>query len=478
MIYRGVLEREVRKLIRDSPIRRVREKLGGSHTVVTYPPLDALEDLDADPLEGVELKGCMDLYFHLIFCEWICDFCHYAKTNHNASAAIGDVDLYLRALGEEFRRRVCGRTSNIKSIYIGGGTPTSLWPGNLAKLLEIVTSAGRPARFCVETSPLTMAADDGEEKLAMLIDAGVNRISIGLQTFTEPLMQRFRGHDEIIARRALERVFAVGVTTNIDLVQDLPGQTLADLEADVRRIECLRPEQVTWYILRLHQGSSMSKSYRRGSLDGVPDTLESAMRRDFIIRAMQGIGYSMLPGCRFSLGGTHTDTYKEARSGLDANLIGIGASAYSRGGHWFFRNLAPAQVRSGLREYVARILGGRTAVTSGARISTADELSGRLAHHIRSTVPVTFWGANANASREALQTLDQLSDLGCVDMSRGGWSLTSLGRLFEEEIASLFYSREVRFRLRERNAYWVPEGFLPPERRRLTHSSPGVLALT
>jgi len=441
-------------------MRRARDRLGGSHTVVTYPPLDALDPL-LDGEEKLAIQppvGPLHYYFHIAFCEHICDFCHYTKTRHTPERPSPEADDYIEALeSETARRRKALAGSNVASIFVGGGTPTALSEQHLGRVMEMAASvAGRAQpRICVETSPITLAAADGRDKLQLLVESGTDRLSIGVQTFDKDLLPPLRRHDLPTLLVALDMLKATGISFNVDLIQDLAGQTRDSIENDLRFVDRYRPDQVTWYLLRLHSPSVMARRSAGGAPFFVGDT-ESACRRAMIIEGMMSLGYRREPGGRFTLTGEQ-DTYKAVRGGLDSHLLGLGASAYSHGWGWFFRNVTHSNARIAIRDYVARIRTGQTPIAWATAITPEERFAGQLCQLSRQHIPGDMVGGDDPAAVAARETIDALVDSGLMAGDESGWAPTETGWLFEEEIASLFYSKRIRARLQALDAYWIAE---------------------
>ena len=441
-------------------IERVHCGLGGSHTVVTYPPLDSLLPLGVDQIAvAVRPASGLNLYAHIAFCEHICPFCHYAKTYAPIGQEGEFVRSYLDALQREMKEwagMLAGST--VSSVYIGGGTPTAVSTESLVRIVETLCAypTEQGLRVCVETSPLTTVSADGPEKLSALVAAGVNRFSIGIQSFDKELLRETRGHGQREAREAVDTLADLGVEFNIDLMQDLPHQTEQSLIEDLQWIDVLRPHQVTWYLLRVHPESPWFRQYQRGDLE-IPTAAESARRRLLIREGMHRIGYTARPGGRFVLDAASHDQFKEVRAGAKSTLVGMGVSAYSHGWGHFFRNNFSTSVNSGIRGYVERIRQRGLAVESGLQLNHAEVVAATIVAGIRSGTrlpeaePETELYLN-----DASVCLEGLRDAGLVHADPSGtWALTEPGWIFEEEICSLFYSNPVKQRLAERNCYWA-----------------------
>nr|WP_321358926.1 radical SAM protein [uncultured Hyphomonas sp.] len=454
----------IRDALSSKAIGRARGRIGGSHTTVTYPPLDALDSIAGSEVEAsMEPSRDLNLYFHVAFCEFICPFCHYAKTYSPVDNEREDVLDYLGAVFREIElRQELIRASHVSSVYIGGGTPTVLDGKRLGRFLEKIQEAcgTPPALFCVETSPITIAGIGGAEKAELLYEAGVNRISMGVQTFDEILLQRYRGHRLSDMLRGLEILQDTGITLNVDLIQDLPDQSAKSLDHDIELIGKLRPHQVTWYMMRPSREAPWFKDIQRGQLAGIPDDKTSALRRYHIIRAMQDLGYVMQSGGRFVRDDSIVDTYKTVRGGLNSDLLGIGMSSYSHGWGHFFRNVTNYRIRSGIRDYVSRIRDGASPIDTGLKVSHAERRAGARVTGIREKIPASLLQGDDTDSQTARRIAAHLENHGLAESDLlGGLSLTSAGRAFEEEIATLFYSQSVLASLAERGQFWVDEHY-------------------
>jgi oxygen-independent coproporphyrinogen III oxidase len=436
-------------IIRSGLIQRERLGLGGSHSVVTYPPLDCLRPLAPEEVLGTLTPvSDLNIYLHVAFCEFVCGFCHYETRRTDIEKTDERVSTYIRALRREigfWTDRLAG--SSIESVYIGGGTPTVAGRDELLGCIAAIEKLRKSSNFraCVETSPMTAGSAAGRDKITALLEAGINRVSMGIQTFDGALLRVHRGHELPVVLTALEFLLNAGVEINIDLIQDLPGQTDESIIDDILQIESLRPHQVTWYILRLHKGSSWFQMLPRLDKDLIQPE-DSARRRAMIRKAMISIGYEPRPGGRFVRDHSINDTYKAVRAATEPYMIGIGASAYSHGWGYIFRNEPASRRGSGLENYVARAGRGECAIESGMRLDSIEKAAGKMVSGIRARVrppePTVETEDYLVYTKELLQLL---KNLGLVSTDEENfYSLTEAGCVFEEEICSLFYSRRIR----------------------------------
>ena len=449
-------------VLRSGAIERVRSGLGGSHTVATYPPLDALEKIDPEyVVSGLVSTERLNLYLHLPFCEHSCPYCHYDTHLKKIGYDNRWEHEYLEALTKElivWKERLHGST--LKSIYIGGGTPTIIEEEKLLPLIERAFDIPHEPDFkaCVETSPITTVEGEGYHRLAAMIKAGINRLSIGIQTFDPGLLRQSRGDDLNVILKALDMISELDIEVNIDLIQDLPNQSDKSILKDIVQIDRFKPDQVTWYILRLRPDSGWYQKYTRGSLD-ICNSLESARKALLIRKAMQSIGYTPRPGGRFMRIESLRDDFKRVRGGLDSTMLGMGVSAYSHGWGYIFRNIHSSGSFGGVKNYIANMKEKDTAIHEGLRLTEVEVAAGKLVQGIRAGITITDTNDSIRSYMyEVMNLLDSLRKNGLVEIENDRHvSLTELGELFEEEICSLFYSPTIKKILGKKSAWWDAE---------------------
>jgi coproporphyrinogen III oxidase-like Fe-S oxidoreductase len=246
-----------------------------------------------------------------------------------------------------------------------------------------------------------------------------------------------------------------GQEINIDLIQDLPGQGLTELFEDLEQIEQLRPHQVTWYILRLENGAAWHKQYHCDERDTNKEY--QSIRHRYILRlAMQQLGYLERPGGRFIRSLQYEDRYKSIRSGCDATLLGMGASAYSHGWNYFFRNTHDPNRKKAITQYIDTVAKNELPVCEGMYLDEEIKYASRLIKGIRSSVDIDPSQRSAvNYLPEISIILQELEGQGLVvKTTSGSFCLSDMGRLLEEEVCSLLYTAAVKYRLLARGKYW------------------------
>ena len=199
------------------------------------------------------------LYVHVPWCRSKCIFCFYESKAGEPND--DDVQHYLECLRKElsiYCARLGIRRMTAETLYVGGGTPSVLNPAQIESLLQVVRSFidFKDGAFLItEVSPGTLSP----EKVQAFVGGGINRISIGVQSFQDHILQICgRDHDVDQAVHAYEMVRAAGVSEiNFDLMLALPEQTLADFERGVRKAIDLAPSSLSFLDLRVAPGSKL-----------------------------------------------------------------------------------------------------------------------------------------------------------------------------------------------------------------------------
>ncbi len=199
----------------------------------------------------------LSLYIHIPWCEQKCPYCDF--NSHARKGAIPEAE-YIAALLADLDRDVPlaqGRT--LTSLFIGGGTPSLISPAGIATLLKGVAERLPLAPACevtMEANPGTLEAD----RFQPYREAGVNRLSIGVQSFQQDKLQilgRIHGADE--ARRAAQEARKAGFERfNLDLMHTLPGQNVKDALYDLEQAIALAPPHLSWYQLTIEPNTQFA----------------------------------------------------------------------------------------------------------------------------------------------------------------------------------------------------------------------------
>jgi oxygen-independent coproporphyrinogen-3 oxidase len=212
-----------------------------------------------------ETASSLGLYVHVPFCASTCDFCAFYQTEPTAD----DVKRFLEGIVRE--ADLMEWTRPVTTVFWGGGTPGMLAPRDLARLAESVRArcAGTPQEWTVELAPSSVT----EARLAALRDAGVTRVSMGVQSFQPALLDALgRKHTREQVYRAYERVRAAGFpSVNLDLMFALPGQTAEEWAADVREAVALAPDHLSRFCLTFEQDTALWVKLSQGRVKLDPE---------------------------------------------------------------------------------------------------------------------------------------------------------------------------------------------------------------
>lgn len=263
-------------------------------------------------------------YVHVPFCAHHCGYCDFAI----ATSQDHQIELYLDALAAELA--TLGTPQPVQTLFIGGGTPTHLSAGQLERLLTSLLHwlpLESSAEFSIECNPDTLRAD----KIEVLADHGVTRISLGAQSFDAGLLHALeRAHDPEEIARAVTRVRRRIENLSLDLIFGVPGQTDAQWRGDLARALALEVDHLSTYGLTYEKGTPLWKRRQRGEVRPLEEDAELALYA-LAIDTLEAAGFEHYEISSFARPGRrcrHNQVYwaNEAYFGF-----GMGAARYVRG---------------------------------------------------------------------------------------------------------------------------------------------------
>lgn len=225
------------------------------------------------------------LYLHIPFCKKRCFYCDFT-TYTGLEDQMGP---YVEALAAEVRQRV-GETRP-ETIFIGGGTPTSLDDVSFAGLMELVASlvTSPDQEVTIEANPESISP----EKVRMMKAAGVNRVSMGLQSTDDLILKNIgRIHDYATFLKSYRLLREEGFTNlSFDLITALPGQDEAVIRDTIAKAIALAPEHLSVYSMILEEGTPFYRKFQEGRLQ-LPDDEMDRKFQDLFVDELAGAGYT------------------------------------------------------------------------------------------------------------------------------------------------------------------------------------------
>ena len=226
----------------------------------------------------------LGLYLHVPFCSSTCDFCAFYQEKPSKKGREG----YFQALEAELSSLSDPRL--IRTVFVGGGTPGLLNVKEMKRLGGLVRKAGLASEYewTVEIAP----AEISFAKLESLAEMGVNRISLGVQTFDDSLMDALgRNHSPDKACRAYDMIREIGFdSVNLDLIFGIPGQSLAQWEDDLKKAVSLSPDHLSTYCLTFEEDTALFVKLSKGQVSRDPEREASFYERAWEFLPAQGFG--------------------------------------------------------------------------------------------------------------------------------------------------------------------------------------------
>jgi oxygen-independent coproporphyrinogen III oxidase len=366
------------------------------------------------------LEAVRHLYVHIPFCARICPYCAFYKERADSSQTQRFCEALLREIenvGERFPLK-------IETIFFGGGTPTALTTAQLEFLLGGMRERldlSQLAEWTVEANPGSVSS----RKAALLRKMGVTRLSLGVQSWDDELLKLLgREHNAAQAETSFHILRDAGFTNlSVDLMFGLPGQTLAQWEADLARTIALRPDHISTYCLTYEEDTDFFLRRATGEFREDPESdaqfLESAMPM------LENAGFEHYEISNYARPGFASAHNRGYWAG-DAYL-GIGPSAFSTVGMKRWQNVCD------YRAYSDRILAGSPAVESTEALTPEMKRTERIALGLRTRegIPSRELGPWPDEG-------DEFVALGLLRKQDGNFVLTPRGKLLADTVAEAF----------------------------------------
>jgi oxygen-independent coproporphyrinogen-3 oxidase len=375
------------------------------------------------------------LYVHVPYCRHVCPYCDFnvvASANPPEAGYVATLIAELRAwaVDETWRGR------RLQSVYVGGGTPSLFSPAGVAALLE---AAAR--HFGIDDgAEITLEANPGTVTRASLAGyraAGVNRLSLGAQSFHPQLLRTLgRDHAAGDTHEAMAAARAAGFDNiSLDLIFAVPGATPADWDADLRAAIALAPEHVSAYALTYEAGTPFHGWRTSGRLSPVDDDIEAAMAEatGTMLAAAGYTRYEISSWSRPGFASRHNQAYWDG-----SDYLGLGAGAHSFTAGPPARRWANTRPPDTYRDAISR---KDTAVDKEERLSPAQAESDAVITGLRRLVGIDSGAFARRFGRPLEQAFPQLTRLvedGLLEQSGTYVRLTPRGLAFADTVSATF----------------------------------------
>jgi oxygen-independent coproporphyrinogen-3 oxidase len=360
------------------------------------------------------------LYVHIPFCARICPYCAFYKdlldrsqTLRFCEAILSDLDL------------LCTRFAILpETIFFGGGTPTALSIQQLELLLRGLDERlhlSQLVEWTLEANPGSVSV----RKAGTLKNLGVNRISLGVQSWDDDLLKLLgREHNARQAEESFHLLRAAGFTNiNVDLMFGLPGQTIEQWKLTLEKTIALQPDHISAYCLTYEEDTEFFLRHARGEFRQDADT--DAEFFELAMSTLENAGYEhyeISNYAQFGFSSVHNRAYW-----LGKDYLGIGPSAVSTVGMQRWQNVCD------YRAYIDRVFAGHSPSASSETLTQEMKRTERIALSLR-----TRDGVSTSELKSFTQQTNELIALGLLQQSNGNLVLTRKGKALADSVTEAF----------------------------------------
>lgn len=307
------------------------------------------------------IKG---IYIHIPFCHQICHYCDFNKVFFKNQP----VDEYIEALGLEMKMFVekYQKHLHIETIFLGGGTPTSLSPKQLERLFALIQKY-IPSDYLEEFTSEANPDELTEEKLVVMKTNGVNRLSLGVQSFDEDILKRLgRTHSNEHVYQTLQLAKDIGFTNiSIDLMYGLPGQTMEQWEVSLNKALSLNLPHYSAYSLIVEPKTVFYNLMTKGKLNLPGEDLEAEMY-DVLMKEMELKGIHQYEISNFAQPGFHSKHNNLYWDNVSYAGFGAGAHGYVEGIR--YANIGP------IKKYIDTITNGEFPLFTTHEVTAKEQM--------------------------------------------------------------------------------------------------------
>lgn len=376
-------------------------------------------------------KNKISIYIHIPFCESRCHYCDFCSSLLNRE----NVEKYFSYLEKEIKlNENFLREKIIDTVFIGGGTPSSVDGKFIARILNILSAFefSKDPEITIESNPNSLSM----EKAESYFSSGINRISIGAQSFNDKILKRIgRIHKSEDIFRAVEKARAAGFTNiNLDLMLALPSQKISDIEKSLVEIKNLDLSHISYYSLILEEGTRLYENHIKSPLD-FPDELEDRKMYHYVVNGLEKIDLHQYEISNFSKIGfecRHNRTYWKLR-----DYISFGLSASSNIKNLRYRNF------SDFKNYYEALDKNEKPIEFSENLSKNDRINEFIMMGLRLNSGIDLGEFNKRFEEDFLKNYERETEknirLGLIEKKENKIYLTEKGRDLSNQVELDFF---------------------------------------
>lgn len=410
---------------------------------VHYPPITQYRPVSADELYRTYTypeDGLMDLYFHFPFCRQHCVFCHYPG---KVGPQTKEKDRYIGYLKREielYMQKFCLGRILPRSILVGGGTPTYLEPAQLEDFLSFLNEKvdiSRCTQFNYDVSPETLIGPDGRERLRIMREYGVTRLTIGVQSLNDNILKIMnRPHNAAEAVEAVHNTKEYGFDLNIEFIYGHPGETYDNWIADMEKAASLPTDEIQIYRLKV-----LAYGDRQGDIINrdIPSFEQTMKMKQLAIDTLGENGYTENLRRVYTKSKKHISHYAYNQCCNLYDQAGFGITGFSS-----YRDRFTLNPYS-FKEYYEAIDNGELPASRGYIRGKEQQLRWSIILPIKNmnVRKAQFERMNGIPLSEVFATkIERLKEYGLLEESAHSLYLTELGSFVADEVAEQFNSQE------------------------------------
>jgi oxygen-independent coproporphyrinogen-3 oxidase len=416
---------------------------------IHYPPITMYSPITQEEMfknYTLPPDGSFDVYVHIPFCIKRCLFCHYpslyrasdAKKDVYLDALEREMDIYMNVLNIE--------KIHVRSALIGGGTPTDLTPSQLKRFLDFFckrVDLSKCRQFNYDVDPATLVGTDGIERLRIMRDYGVDRLTIGVQSLNDDILKRMnRSHDAQTAIESVENSMQLDYQINLEFIFGHPGQTPAKWIEDLEKALALDTPEIQFYRLKVEPYGDLEgslKKFRHYHPDEIPVPEDAILMKQIAVKLLAEHGYHENLRRVFTKEKSAISLYAFNQCCQLLDEIGFGLTAFSSLRDRFILNTQYFE------EYYRKIESSKLPLNRGLVRSKEQQMRWATALPLKNYFirKKRFQQVTGVSIDDVFQEkFSVLKDFGLISEDDRKYELTRLGAFFADEVVQQFYEKK------------------------------------